>query len=274
GIPSLYFDDATIDSFFRYKYIKTDHDFPRNSNVILQNHSGSASALGCFGPNWTINLVEEVSAMGVSGKNAQQKFALSHLMNDDLPVVSLGGKAGSGKSLLALAAGIQQVKDGRYGRVVVFRTAHAVSGGDLGFLPGTEAEKFAGFTASVYDAMEAFAHKGQVDRYIRDGLLEILPVTHIRGRTFNNAFVIFDEAQNAELSTILTVLSRAGKGSKFVLTHDISQIDSLHVGKHQGVYEAVQRMSGNKLFAHVEFTKSERSDVAEMAASLLSEILF
>lgn len=273
-IPTLYFDDSTISDFFKFGYIKTNHDCPINSNVILHSHSGSSSGLGTFGSNWTITRVEETSAMGVHGRNSQQKFALAHLMDTSVPVVSLGGKAGSGKSLLALAAGIQQVRDGLYDRVVVFKTAHAVSGGDLGFLPGTEEEKFSGFTASVYDAMEAFAPKGVVERYIRDGILEILPVTHIRGRTFNNAYVILDESQNSELSTILTVLSRAGRKSKFVLTHDIDQRDNLHVGKHQGIYEAVQRMTGNKLFAHIEFTKSERSDVAEMAATLLADYTY
>lgn len=272
-IPTLFVDDSAMTDFYTNSYIKTDVDLPRNTNVILSTHTGSGSALGTFGPNWTINKISDAEACTIRGKNAQQKFALHHLLDTSLPVVSLGGVAGSGKSLLALAAGIQQVREGTYKKVVVFKTAHAVSGGDLGYLPGTEEEKFSGFTASVFDATEAFATKAEIENYIRKGILEILPITHIRGRTFNNAFVIFDEAQNAELSTILTVLSRAGKNSKFVLTHDISQIDNLHVGKHQGVYEAVQRLSGNRLFTHIEFTKSERSEVAEMAASLLADYL-
>jgi PhoH-like ATPase len=274
-IPVVYINDSEMNEFYNKGAIRTDEDFPRNANVMLSTHTSGATALGVVGPQWVISKVENERVMGkIEGKNARQRFALDHLLNPDVPVVSLGGKAGSGKSLLALAAGMEQVESGDYKKVVVFKTAHVISGGDLGYLPGTEEEKFSGFTASVFDAMEEFATTKQVENYIRSGRLEIRPISHLRGRTLTNSFVIFDEAQNSELSTILTVLSRAGKNSKFVLTHDIDQRDNLHVGKHQGIYEAVQRMRGNKLFAHVNLNKSERSDVAEMAASLLSDYVY
>ena len=150
--------------------------------------------------------------------------------------------------------------------------AYTVLGGDLGFLPGTETEKFSGYTASVFDATSVYSSKQETERRIEQGKLEILPLTHLRGRTLNNSYIIVDEAQNLELSTLLTVLTRLGKGSKIVLTHDIRQRDNLSVGKHQGIFEVIKRLSGNKLFAHVEMVKSERSDVANLAYELLSDL--
>src|SRR5690606_4291754 len=210
---------------------------------------------------------------GVSGRSAEQRVAIDYLTHEDIPIVSLGGTAGTGKTVLALAAGVEQVLDSErpYEKIIVFRTLHAVGGQELGYLPGTEEEKMSPWVAAVYDALEGFLPKSKIEKLKREHKIEVLPLTHIRGRTLNNAFVIVDEAQNLERSVLLTALTRIGRGSKIVLTHDIAQRDNLRVGRHDGIYEVVQRLRGEKLFAHVALKKSERSAVSELVARVLDD---
>ena len=271
--------DNGLNTLVEYGGVKVDLDLPINSNLIISNYSATDQVLGIADSAWGIHLVEDTTIQPVSGgkivrpRGAQQKFYLDHLLNSNVKIVSAGGIPGGGKSALALAAGEYQVKNGVYDRVVVFKGAYSVLGGDLGFLPGTEADKFSGFTESIFDATSMYSNKTNTEQRIRNEQLQILPLTHLRGRTFNKTFIILDEAQNLELSTLLTVLTRVGHGSKIVLTHDINQRDNLHVGKHQGIYEVIKRMSNNKLFAHVEMIKSERSDVAEFAYNMLAGLI-
>lgn len=258
--------------------LPVDSDFPINTNLIVHDLSDDKhTALAISKAGWNLKLANEYAlqpskSKTVRARNAMQKFYLDHLMNENVKIVSCGGVPGGGKSLLALAAGESLVQAKEFEKVVVFKGAYTVLGGDLGFLPGTETEKFSGYTASVFDATSVYSSKQETERRIEQGKLEILPLTHLRGRTLNNSYIIVDEAQNLELSTLLTVLTRLGKGSKIVLTHDIRQRDNLSVGKHQGIFEVIKRLSGNKLFAHVEMVKSERSDVANLAYELLSDL--
>src|SRR5690606_15257294 len=189
---------------------------------------------------------------GVVGRSAEQRVALDLLEDPEVGIVSLGGPAGTGKSVLALAAGLDAVLNRRsHKRIVVFRPIFAVGGQDLGFLPGDEREKMAPWGAAVMDALESIAPPATMDRVVANGLLEVLPLTHIRGRTLVDTWVILDEAQQYERPVLVTALSRLGQGSRVVLTHDIAQRDNLRVGRYDGVMSVISALTGDPLFAHV-----------------------
>ena len=212
----------------------------------------------------------DLELFGVRGRNAEQKLALDLLADPTIGVVSLGGPAGTGKSVLALAAGLESVVEKRqHRRVVVFRPLFAVGGQDLGYLPGSEQEKMSPWSAAVVDALEAVAERQVVEELMEEGILETLPLTHIRGRTLTDTWVVIDEAQNLERSVLLTALSRIGPNSRVVITHDVAQRDNLRVGRHDGVLTVVNDLQGHPLFAHMSLTRSERSPVAGLVAGLL-----
>ena len=184
--------------------------------------------------------------------------------------MSLGGPAGTGKSILALAAGLEAVLEREtQKRIIVFRPLHAVGEQDLGYLPGSEADKMAPWSAAVMDALESITTPEVIDLIVADGLLEVLPLTHIRGRTLVDTWVILDEAQQYERPVLVTALSRLGKGSRVVLTHDVAQRDNLRVGRYDGVMSVISALKGNPLFGHVTLSRSERSPIAALAASIL-----
>lgn len=240
---------------------------------------GSQSALGTISGG-AVSRIEDVSAFDVKGRSAEQKIALAHLMNKDIKVVSMGGPAGTGKTFLALAAGLEQTMERKpaYNRILVFRPLQAVGNESLGYLPGTEEEKMGPWAAAVYDALDNILGDGPGNKNIREdmemrNILTVLPVSHIRGRTLNNAFIIIDEAQNLERNVILSVLSRLGEGSKAVLSWDAAQTDNLHIGRNDGIVAVVDKFRNEDLFAHVTLQKSERSVVAERASAILDEFL-
>ena len=246
-------------------------DLAVNAGVVMT--SGSQSALARVHPDKIVRpLVHDVHLGGVSGRSAEQKIALSLLADPDLGVVSLGGPAGTGKSVMALAAGIDAVTRLRtHRRIMVFRPIYAVGGQDLGYLPGTASEKMAPWGDAVNDALEAITAGDLANVMKSKGSLEVLPLTHIRGRSLTDTFVIIDEAQNLERSVLLTALSRLGEGSKAVMTHDVAQRDNLRVGRHDGISAVVASLKGHPLFGHVTLTKSERSPVSAMVSELLDE---
>jgi PhoH-like ATPase len=206
----------------------------------------------------------------VRGRSAEQRIAIDLLSDPSIGIVSLGGNAGTGKSVLALAAGLEAVLEARtHQRVIVFRPLYSVGGQDLGFLPGTEAEKMGPWAAAVTDALESVMSREIIEEVTCRGLLEVLPLTHIRGRSLTESFVVIDEAQNLERSVLLTALSRLGRGSRVVLTHDVAQRDNLRVGRHDGVVSVIESLKGHPLFAHVTLTRSERSPIAALVAGLL-----
>ena len=160
----------------------------------------------------------------------------------------------------------------RHKKVIVFRPLYAVGGQDLGYLPGSESEKMSPWGQAVFDTLGALVHDNVREEILGRGMLEVLPLTHIRGRSLHDAFVIVDEAQSLERGVLLTVLSRIGTGSRVVLTHDVAQRDNLRVGRHDGVAAVIEALKGHPLFAHVTLTRSERSPIAEMVTDLLEEV--
>jgi PhoH-like ATPase len=273
GLTELEVSHEDVDSLYRDGHIDLgSHDLPVNSGVILL--SPSSSALGRINQDKQIEHVRgDLNAFGIHGRSAEQRIALAHLLDQQIGIVSLGGPAGTGKSVLALAAALELVLERRTAkRIMVFRPIMAVGGQDLGYLPGTEEEKMNPWAAAVWDALRAISNDNVIDEIRGRDILEILPLTHIRGRTLGpDTVVILDEAQNLERATILTAITRLGEGSRIMLLHDVAQRDSLRVGRHDGIAAVVETLKGESLFAHVTLTRSERSPVAALAARLLDD---
>jgi PhoH-like ATPase len=244
-------------------------ELPVNTGLIIQSERGSA--LGRVSQHGTIKLVRgDREVFGVHGRSAEQRLAIDMLLDPEIGILSLGGRAGTGKSALALCAGLEAVLERRqHKRIMVFRPLYAVGGQDLGFLPGTEGEKMNPWAQAVFDTLGALVSKEVIDEVINRNILEILPLTHIRGRSLHDSFVIVDEAQSLERNVLLTMLSRIGQKSRVVLTHDVAQRDNLRVGRHDGVASVVETLKGQQLFGHVTLTRSERSDIAALVTDLL-----
>jgi PhoH-like ATPase len=244
-------------------------ELPCHTGVVLVSPRGSA--LARVTPTKQLQLVRgDRDAFGLHGRSAEQRIALDLLMDPDVGIVSMGGRAGTGKSALALCAGLEAVMERRQHRkVIVFRPLYAVGGQDLGYLPGTEAEKMGPWAQAVFDTLGALISMEVVEEVIDRGMLEVLPLTHIRGRSLHDAFVIVDEAQSLERNVLLTVLSRVGQNSRVVLTHDVAQRDNLRVGRHDGVAAVIEALKGHPLFAHITLTRSERSPIAALVTDLL-----
>jgi PhoH-like ATPase len=249
-------------------------DQPCHTGLVL--HSPRGSALARITPDKQVRLVRgDREAFGLRGRSAEQRVALDLLLDPDVGIVSLGGRAGTGKSALALCAGLEAVLERRlHKRVVVFRPLYAVGGQDLGYLPGSENEKMAPWAQAVFDTLGALVSSDVVDEVVDRGMLEVLPLTHIRGRSLHDSFVIVDEAQSLERNVLLTVLSRVGTGSRVVLTHDVAQRDNLRVGRHDGVAAVIEALRGHPLFAHVTLTRSERSPIAALVTEMLEDLAF
>ncbi|MGH8970156.1 MAG: PhoH family protein [Actinomycetes bacterium] len=247
-------------------------ELPCHTGLVLLSERGSA--LGRVTADKQVRLVRgDRDAFGLHGRSAEQRVALDLLLDPDIGIVSLGGRAGTGKSALALCAGLEAVMERRQHRkVVVFRPLYAVGGQDLGYLPGSEAEKMNPWAQAVFDTLGALVTGDVVDEIIDRGMLEVLPLTHIRGRSLHDAFVIVDEAQSLERNVLLTVLSRVGQGSRVVLTHDVAQRDNLRVGRHDGVASVIEALKGHPLFAHVTLTRSERSPIAALVTEMLEDL--
>lgn len=239
----------------------------------LQLTAGSQSVLARVVGDGVVRQVPcDLEAFGLRGRSAQQRVALDLLLDPEVGIVSLGGSAGTGKSALALCAGLEAVLErGEHKRIVVFRPLYAVGGQDLGYLPGSESEKMNPWAQAVYDTLEGVVSDNVLDEIDDRGLLEVMPLTHIRGRSLNDSFVIVDEAQSLERNVLLTVLSRLGRNSRVVLTHDVAQRDNLRVGRHDGIQAVIEKLKGNPLFAHVTLQRSERSAIAELVTNLLEK---
>ncbi len=265
GDLDVLYDEGALD-------LEAARDLPCHSGLVLLSSRGSA--LGRVTPDKQVRLVRgDREAFGIHGRSAEQRIALDLLLDPDVGIVSLGGRAGTGKSALALCAGLESVLERRqHKRVVVFRPLFAVGGQDLGYLPGNESEKMQPWAQAVFDTLGAVAQREVIEEVLARGMLEVLPLTHIRGRSLHDAFVIVDEAQSLERNVLLTVLSRVGAGSRVVLTHDVAQRDNLRVGRYDGVVAVVEKLKGHPLFAHVTLTRSERSPIAALVTELLEDV--
>ena len=247
-------------------------DLPCHTGLVLL--SGKGSALGRVAPDKSVRLVRgDRDAFGLHGRSAEQRVALDLLLDPEVGIVSLGGRAGTGKSALALCAGLEAVIERHlHKKVVVFRPLYAVGGQDLGYLPGSEGEKMAPWGQAVFDTLGALVSKDVLDEVLDRNLIDVLPLTHIRGRSLHDSYVIVDEAQSLERGVLLTVLSRIGQGSRVVLTHDVAQRDNLRVGRHDGVAAVIEALAGHPLFAHVTLTRSERSPIAALVTEMLEDL--
>jgi PhoH-like ATPase len=274
GMSEIEVDGGDIDLLYEQGSVELDEarDLPCHTGVVLL--SGSASALGRVMPSKEVKLIKaDRDVFGIHGRSAEQRVALDLLLDPSIGIISLGGRAGTGKSALALCAGLESVLERQqHSKVVVFRPLYAVGGQELGYLPGTEGEKMAPWAQAVFDTLGALTTKVVIEEVLARGLLEVLPLTHIRGRSLHDAFVVVDEAQSLERNVLLTVLSRIGQGSRVVLTHDVAQRDNLRVGRHDGVVAVVEKLKGHPLFAHVTLTRSERSPIAALVTEMLEDV--
>jgi len=242
---------------------------PVNTGLVISSERGQA--LGRVTRDGRIQAVRgDRDVFGVHGRSAEQKLAINLLLDSDVGIVSLGGRAGTGKSALALCAALEAVLERRaHKKIMVFRPIYAVGGQDLGYLPGSEGEKMNPWGQAIFDTLGALVSKEVVNHVVERGILEVLPLTHIRGRSLHDAFVIVDEAQSLERNVLLTVLSRIGQNSKVVLTHDVAQRDNLRVGRHDGIAAVIEALKGQELFGHVTLMRSERSAIAALVTDLL-----
>jgi PhoH-like ATPase len=244
-------------------------DVPINTGLVL--HSERGSALGRVTERGAMRLVRgDREIFGMHGRSAEQRLAIDLLLDPEIGIVSLGGRAGTGKSALALCAGLEAVLEKQlYRKIMVFRPLYAVGGQELGYLPGDAAEKMNPWAQAVFDTLGSVVSQNVLDEVVERGLLEVLPLTHIRGRSLHDAFVIVDEAQSLERNVLLTVLSRIGQNSRVVLTHDVAQRDNLRVGRHDGVASVIETLKGHPLFGHITLTRSERSAIAALVTEML-----
>ena len=271
GIIEITVGSDVIDALYAHDFAEHEcaHELPCHTGVVL--HSDKGSALARVTPDKKLLLVRgDRSAFGLHGRSAEQRVALDLLMDSEIGIVSLGGRAGTGKSALALCAGLEAVMERRqHKKVVIFRPLYPVGGQELGYLPGSENEKMSPWAQAVFDTLGALVSQPVIDEILDRGLIEVLPLTHIRGRSLHDSFVIVDEAQSLERGVLLTVLSRIGQGSRVIMTHDVAQRDNLRVGRHDGVVAVVETLKGHPLFAHVTLTRSERSPIAALVTELL-----
>ncbi|WP_434594861.1 PhoH family protein [Brevibacterium sp. 1718] len=273
GMSELGLDDEQMNEFYDSGSVVTEDvsDEVVNTGVVITSPRGSG--LGRVRSGNRVSMVRgDRDIFGVHGRSAEQRIAIDMLLDDALGIVSMGGRAGTGKSALALMAGLQKVlEENKHSKIMVFRPLYAVGGQNLGYLPGSEGEKMNPWAEAVFDTLSALVSKNVIDEVVNRGILEVLPLTHIRGRSLHDAFVIVDEAQSLERNVLLTVLSRIGMNSKVVLTHDVAQRDNLRVGRHDGVAAVIEKLKGHELFAHVTLTRSERSEIAALVTDVLEE---
>jgi PhoH-like ATPase len=272
-IPQSGIDELYKESGFDPIAFELDHVAELPCHTGLRLLAGTASALGRVTTDKRVRLVRgDRAAFGLHGRSAEQRIALDLLLDPEIGIVSLGGRAGTGKSALALCAGLEAVLErGQHRKVVVFRPVYAVGGQELGYLPGSETEKMQPWAQAVFDTLGALVSESVLDEVTDRGMLEVLPLTHIRGRSLHDSYVIVDEAQSLERNVLLTVLSRLGTGSRVVLTHDVAQRDNLRVGRHDGVAAVIEKLKGHPLFAHITLTRSERSPIAALVTEVLED---
>lgn len=271
GMAELALGSNDMAKLYEHEMLVTSEveGMPVNTGLVI--HSERGSALGRVVGDQEVRLVRgDREVFGVHGRSAEQRLAIDLLLDQEIGILSLGGRAGTGKSALALCAGLEAVLERQqHKKIMVFRPLYAVGGQELGFLPGDQGEKMNPWAQAVFDTLGALVSDNVLEEVVDRGILEVLPLTHIRGRSLHDAFVIVDEAQSLERNVLLTVLSRVGQNSRVVLTHDVAQRDNLRVGRHDGVASVIETLKGHPLFAHVTLTRSERSAIAALVSEML-----
>lgn len=271
GMDEITLGSLQISELYEKETLQTRlvQDMPINTGLVI--HSDRGSALGRVLGKGELKLVRgDRDVFGLHGRSAEQRLAIDLLLDPEIGILSLGGRAGTGKSALALCAGLEAVLERQqYRKIMVFRPLYAVGGQELGFLPGDQSEKMGPWGQAVFDTLGALVSENVLEEVMERGILEVLPLTHIRGRSLHDAFVIVDEAQSLERNVLLTVLSRIGQNSRVVLTHDVAQRDNLRVGRFDGVASVIETLKGHPLFAHMTLTRSERSAIAALVTEML-----
>ncbi|MGJ4844174.1 MULTISPECIES: PhoH family protein [unclassified Leifsonia] len=271
GLAEIDLGSDAMSDLYENEWMRTDlvRGMPANTGLIV--HSDRGSALGRVVADGELKLVRgDRDVFGLHGRSAEQRLAIDLLLDPEIGILSLGGRAGTGKSALALCAGLEAVLERQqHKKIMVFRPLYAVGGQELGYLPGDQGEKMNPWGQAIFDTLGALVSQNVLDEVQDRGILEVLPLTHIRGRSLHDAFVIVDEAQSLERNVLLTVLSRVGQNSRVVLTHDVAQRDNLRVGRHDGVASVIETLKGHPLFAHVTLTRSERSAIAALVTEML-----
>ncbi|MFH2093723.1 MAG: PhoH family protein [Pseudomonadota bacterium] len=255
--------------------LASDQTFYANENVILKN--GSKSALAVFdGSTQTLKRIQSRVCKGIKPKNSEQIFALNAMLNLDIPLVTISGKAGTGKTLLALAAALENKRF--YRQIFIARPVVPLSNKDLGFLPGDVASKLDPYMQPLYDNLsviqnndnEKNSHSKKIAELIEEEKIVITPISYIRGRSIVKVFFIVDEAQNLTPHEVKTIITRAGEGTKIVFTGDIFQIDHPYLDSQtNGLAFIIEKMKGQKVYAHINLEKGERSELAELASKIL-----
>ncbi|MBN9224677.1 MAG: ATP-binding protein [Microbacterium sp. SCN 70-27] len=273
GIADLHLSGDDISDLYESEVASSDQvrGLPVNTGLII--HSERGSALGRVTGDGGFKLVRgDRDVFGLHGRSAEQRIAIDLLLDPEVGIVSLGGRAGTGKSALALCAGLDAVLERQQQKkIIVFRPLFAVGGQELGYLPGDQAEKMNPWGQAVFDTLGSVVSGNVLEEVVARGMLEVMPLTHIRGRSLHDAFVIVDEAQSLERNVLLTVLSRMGQNSRVVLTHDVGQRDNLRVGRHDGIASVIETLKGHDLFGHVTLMRSERSAIAALVTDLLEQ---
>lgn len=271
GLAEISLGSDQMSDLYEEEWMRTPlvDGLPVNTGLIV--HSDRGSALGRVVADGEVKLVRgDRDVFGLHGRSAEQRLAIDLLLDPEVGILSLGGRAGTGKSALALCAGLEAVLERQqHKKIMVFRPLYAVGGQELGYLPGDQGEKMNPWGQAVFDTLGALVSQNVLDEVQDRGILEVLPLTHIRGRSLHDAFVIVDEAQSLERNVLLTVLSRVGQNSRVVLTHDVAQRDNLRVGRHDGVASVIETLKGHPLFAHITLTRSERSAIAALVTEML-----
>ena len=272
GTADLLVDEQVIDDFYEGKevFLEDKGLYPNQFVMLVSNSNPKKAALTRFVDEHSpVKKVKNSPAWETKPRNKEQQYALSLLMDPNVPVVSLIGKAGSGKTLLALAAGLEQtLGNSTYKKMVVTKPVEPV-GKDIGFLPGTLEEKMMPWLAPIQDNLQFLMgdDKMTLDLYHEKGQIEVEAMTFIRGRSISNAFIVIDEVQNMTQHEIKTVLTRVGEGTKIVLTGDIEQIDNVYIdATNNGLSYVVERLKNEAITGHVTLMKGERSKVATIAA--------
>ena len=281
GFTDILVDDEFIDRFYANERLELPEQkeklFPNQYLMLISSYDNKKTALAKYiGPNQPLSRLVTFGKKGISGikpKNKEQNFALDMLMNPDIPLVSIVGKAGCGKTMLAIAAGLEQTigLDNKYSRLIVSRPVQPM-GKDIGFLPGTLEEKMSPWLRPIQDNLQFLLGNDKVtlEMYMQKGVIEVEAITYIRGRSIANAYIIIDEAQNLSMHEIKTIITRVGEGSKVVLTGNIEQIDNVYVDETtNGLTYVAEKFKPYDLAGHITLMTGERSKVATLASKIL-----
>jgi PhoH-like ATPase len=279
GVGELYLSHEEIDRFYQEGFLEYHGEdlHPNQFGILKMRESSSKSALGRYSNRRLHKLATDGKAVyGIKALNKEQKFALDLLLDDAIQVVTLVGKAGTGKTILALAAGLEKVLEGggRYNRILITRPIVPL-GNDIGYLPGDKEDKIRPWMQPIYDNLEYLCNEhiqpnGCIDYLIANGKIELEALTYIRGRSIPKQFIICDESQNLSPHVIKTILTRVGRGSKIIFTGDPEQIDHPYLdASSNGLSYLVEKIKEEEISGHITLVKGERSGIAELGARLL-----